>query len=142
VVWRKGRGVSPRSIIVPLIQRISLFPQHISPESPKRSFDSLLALRGLFLGGELGNIIFGVVIVYWRHCANFALCRLCWWPLSKESACFRSTSARNLLNAVSILFLLSGSAEILLWVTSRLISLRRPVDCSWVESLVILYLVL
>ena len=34
---------------------------------------------GLFLGGELGNIIFGVVIVYWRHCANFALCRLCWW---------------------------------------------------------------
>lgn len=28
-----------------LVQSISLFPQHISPESPKSSFNSLLAFR-------------------------------------------------------------------------------------------------
>lgn len=32
-------------IIAPLIQSIGLFPQHMSPESPKSSFNSLLALR-------------------------------------------------------------------------------------------------
>jgi hypothetical protein len=49
------------------------------------------AAGGLFLGGELGKIMFGVVIACRIHCANIALCRLCWWCGERDEEYLRGS---------------------------------------------------